>query len=73
MIYVVDKLGVCVCVLITEEKWDKLKGILKKWLARLKADETYLLHKELLSDQDFLVHVTRNHLLHYLKGFDLTI
>ena len=73
VVYVVKNLGVC--VLTSEEKWDKLKGILKKWLTRLQAGDTNLLHKELLSDRGFLVYVTRNYppLVPYLKGFNLTI
>ena len=68
----VDKLGVC--VLTSEGKWDKLKGILMKWLTRLQAGDTNLHHKELLSDRGFLVYVTRNYpLFPYLEGFDLTI
>ena len=58
-----------------EEKWDKLKGILKKWLARLKSGKVDLFYKELLSDRGFLVYVTRNYtpLISYLKGFNFTI
>ena len=44
-----------------EEKWDKLEGILKKWLAREKAGKIDLIRKELLSNQGFLVYVTRNY------------
>ena len=63
------------CVLTSKEKWDELKGILKKWPAHLKAGETDLLHKELLFRQGFLVYVTRNYspLVPYLKGFNLGI
>jgi hypothetical protein len=38
------------CVLILEEKWNKLKEIVAKWLARLKAGDIELDHEELLSD-----------------------
>ena len=69
MVYVVDKLGVC--VLTSKEKWDKLKGILTKWVARLQSGDADLLHKELLSDRGFLVYVTRN--FPPLMGFNLTI
>ena len=59
----------------SEEKWRKLKALLKKWSDLLEAGETELAHKELLSDQGFLVYVTRTYptMVPYLKGFHLTI
>ncbi|EJK74326.1 hypothetical protein THAOC_04001, partial [Thalassiosira oceanica] len=64
-----------VCVTTSEEKWNKLKGILTKWMTRLQADETRLSHKELMSDRGFLVYVTQAFpaMVPYLKGFHLTI
>jgi len=48
---------------------------LAKWSARLLETAPKLLHKELLSDQGFLVYVTRTYpaMVPYLKGFHLTI
>lgn len=64
-----------VCVLTSPEKWNKLKGILKKWLELLEQGEEKLDHKELLSDRGFMVYVTRVYptMIPYLKGFHLTI
>jgi hypothetical protein len=63
-----------VCVLTSEEKWSKMKGIVLKWSDRLKAGVTELDHKELLSDRGFMVYVTRAYppLIPYMKGFHLT-
>ena len=73
VIHVVEKLGLY--VLTSEETLDKLKGILKEWLARLRSGETDLLHKELLPDRGFLVYITINYppLVTYLKRSYLTI
>ena len=68
-----------VCVLASEDKWTKLKAILKKWWGRLSevkdGEVQRLSHKELLADRGFLVYVTRTYpaLVPYLKGFHLTI
>jgi hypothetical protein len=67
-----------VCVITSVEKWTKLKAILQKWSDRLgqsTLSQTKLSHKELLSDQGFLVYVTRTYpaMVPYLKGFHLTI
>ena len=66
--------GKGVCVLTSDEKWSKTKGIIAKWLDRLEGGETILDHKELLSDRGFLVYVTRAYppMIPYLKGFHLT-
>jgi hypothetical protein len=67
------------CVLASEDKWTKLKAILKKWWGRLSkvkdGEDQRLSHKELLADRGFLVYVTRTYpaLVPYLKGFHLTI
>lgn len=73
VVHVVPRKGVC--VLTSEEKWRKLKSIVAKWLAKVKAGEEYLDHKDLLSDRGFLVYVTRSYpgMIPYLKGFHLTI
>jgi hypothetical protein len=62
------------CVLTSEEKWSKMKGIVLKWSDRLKSGVTELDHKELLSDRGFMVYVTRAYppLIPYMKGFHLT-
>ena len=64
-----------VCVLTSPEKWEKLRGILKKWLTLVKSGEEELDHKELLSDRGFLVYVSKTYpaMVPYLKGFHLTI
>mmetsp|Transcript_11711 Transcript_11711/g.19385 ORF Transcript_11711/g.19385 Transcript_11711/m.19385 type:complete len:1450 (-) Transcript_11711:1434-5783(-) len=64
-----------VCVLTSPEKWEKLRGILKKWLTLIKEGEEKLDHKELLSDRGFLVYVSKTYpaMIPYLKGFHLTI
>ena len=73
VVHVVDKLGVCVTT--SEEKWNKLKAILTKWMERVQAGDTKLSHKELISDRGFLVYVTQAFpsMVPYLKGFHLTI
>jgi hypothetical protein len=73
-VHVLDQLGVC--VLTSQEKWIKLKGILTKWKKVLEETESpKLSHKELLADRGFLVCVTRTYpaMVPYLKGFHLTI
>ena len=73
VVHVLEDLGVC--VLTSEEKWNKMKEILDKWWDKMEAGETTLLHKELLSDRGFLVYVTWTYppMVPYLKGFRLTI
>jgi hypothetical protein len=53
--------GLGVCVLISVEKWNKMKGILNKWRIQISEGDPKLLHKELLSDRGFLVYVTRTY------------
>jgi hypothetical protein len=53
VVYVVPGIGVC--VLTSEEKWDKLKVIIEKWLSLVEAGATMLNHKELLTDRGFMV------------------
>ena len=79
IVHVLDTLGIC--VLTSKEKWLKMKGILKKWLASLAAwgpcnrATPKLSHKDLSADRGFLVYVTRTYptMVPYPKGFHLTI
>ena len=52
-----------------------MREISAKWSARLLETAPRLSHKELLSDQGFLVYVTRSYptMVAYLKGFHLTM
>ena len=73
IVHVLDQLGVC--MLTSQEKWIKMKGILTKWKKVLETESPKLSHKKLLSDRGFLVYVTRTYpaMVPYLKGFHLTI
>ena len=64
-----------VCALTSEEKRKRLKALLAKWLLRLKAGVTELLHKELASDRGIMVYVTHTYppMVPYLKGFHLAM
>ena len=42
-----------VMVLVSQEKWDRLKGICAHWLAVIQRGETELEYKKLLLDRDF--------------------
>jgi hypothetical protein len=72
VVHVVESKGVC--VLTSDEKWQRMKTILHKWSNHVDKGETQLNHKELLSDRGFLVYVTRAYpsLIPYVKGFHLT-
>eukprot|EP00956_Cyclotella_meneghiniana_P014553 scaffold21828_cov62-Cyclotella_meneghiniana.AAC.2 len=63
-----------VCVLTSEEKWLKMKQILKKWHDEIAGGASDLDHKSFLSDRGFLVYVSQAYpaLVPYLKGFHLT-
>jgi hypothetical protein len=53
-----------------------MKGLLDRWWDRVSGEvDVKLSHKELMSDQGFLVYVTRTYpaMIPYLKGFHLTI
>ncbi len=67
--------GLGVCVLTSQEKWVKMKGIMTKWKTALDASSPRLNHRELLADRGFLVYVTRTYpaMIPYLKGFHLMI
>ena len=74
IVHVLMLLGVCVLTLV--EKWNKMKGILDKWWDMVSGGiGGKLSHKVLMMDQGFLVYVTRMYpaMVHYLKGFHLTI
>jgi hypothetical protein len=74
IVHVLPTLGMC--ILISEEKWEWMKGILNKWWKQVAVDAMpELSHKELLLDWGFLVYVTRTYLamVPCLKGFHLTI
>lgn len=64
-----------VCVLTTEEKWKKFRGIIDKWLERVERGDQTLDHKELQSDRGFCVHVCNNYpaMKPFLKGFHLSL
>ena len=73
VVHVTDEHGVI--VLTSQDKWDRMKMILAKWLARVEAGEELLSHPELLSDRGFLIYVTQSYpaLTPYLKGIHLTL
>ena len=64
-----------VCCLTSEEKWDKIKRILKDWYTILMAGDTELLHSKIASDRGFMVYVTRTYppMIPYLKDFHLSL
>ena len=73
VVHVDDDKGVV--LLTSQEKWDRLKAISRKWLERLNAGEEALPHKELQSDRGFMVYVTEAYpaMKPYLKGFHLSL
>jgi hypothetical protein len=73
IVHVLDGLGVC--VLTSQEKWVKMKGILTKWKTALDASSPRLNYRELLAYRGFLVYVIQTYpaMIPYLNGFHLTI
>ena len=73
VVFIDSVLGVV--VLISQEKWDRLKAICEYWLEVLKRGETALYYKKLLLDRGFLVYATQAYpsLKPYLKGFHLSL
>ena len=73
VVHITEEHGVI--VLTSQDKWDRLKAIVAKWLDRLNAGENMLPHSELLSDRGFLVYVTQPYpaMVPYLKGVHLTL
>ena len=67
--------GLGVCVLASEEKWERLKNIVRKWKGRLRQEIRSLDHKELSSDRGFMVYATQPYpvMVPYLKGFHLSL
>ena len=61
-------------VLSSQEKWDKAKGLVDKWLNQA-ANATELNRKELERDRGFMVHIAMIYpsLVPYLKGFHLAL
>ena len=59
MVHVLKTLGVC--CLTSEEKWDKMKRILKDWYTILANGEKELSHSKLASDRGSMVYVTRTY------------
>ena len=72
VVHVVGALGVC--ALLSEDKWNKMKTIVFKWLDVVASGESELNHSELISDRGFLVYATRTYpaMIPYLKGFHLS-
>ena len=62
-------------VTVSEEKWQKLKGIVALWLGQVQAGETKLDRKQMESDRGFLVYVAQTFpvMKSYCKGFNLTL
>jgi hypothetical protein len=62
-------------VLISQEKWDRLKRICRRWKDHLRTGETRLPHSELRADRGFMVHATHAYpaMKPYLKGFHLAL
>jgi hypothetical protein len=73
VLHTIPEVGVC--VLTSEEKWKRFKGIIEKWLGRLEQGEDELDHKELQSDRGFCVHLCSSYpsMRPFLKGFHLTL
>ena len=63
-----------VCALLSEDKWNKMKTIVPKWLDLVVSGETELCHAELISDRDFLLYATQTYpaMIPYLKGLHLS-
>ena len=61
-------------ILTSQEKWDKGKSIVKKWISRAFIGAT-LNRKDLEKDRGFLVHLSMVYpgLVPYLKGFHLSL
>ncbi|KAL3792549.1 LOW QUALITY PROTEIN: hypothetical protein ACHAW5_007065 [Stephanodiscus triporus] len=67
------KLGVV--VMMSQEKWDRMKSICSFWLEQLDQGTSELGYKHLLSDRGFMVNVTQAYpgIKPYLKGFHLSL
>ena len=62
-------------VTVTQEKWERVKAIIGRWLLELQEKCDALHRKDLESDRGFLVYVARTFpvMKSYLKGFHLTL
>ena len=73
---VISKPGEGLYVTCLQEKWDKAKSIITKWLELMLADpEAELDRKQLERDRGFLIHCccTFTQLVPYLKGIHHTL
>ncbi len=72
---VVMEVEIGVAVLVSQEKWDKMKEICNHWLWILRAGGSALDYKRLQSNRGFMVYVTQAYLSFkpYLKGFHLSL
>jgi hypothetical protein len=63
-----------VAITVSQEKWDKMKGMVDKWKERL-SQSAVCDRKELESDVGFMIYVARTFpaMKPYLKGFHLTL
>lgn len=68
-----DELGIV--VLTSQEKWDRMKDIVRKLLGRVQAGDTFVNHAELSLDRGFLVYLCQAYpaMTPYLKGIHLTL
>ena len=64
-----------VVVLVSQDKWDRMKTICHQWLDLLIQEKTKLDFKKPRSDRGFMVYVTQAYpsLKPYLKGFHLSL
>jgi hypothetical protein len=63
-------------ILVSDERWQKTRTIIRKWLNRLNKDNNYEFDvQELLSDRGFLIYVGRTYreLNPFFKGIHLTL
>jgi hypothetical protein len=64
-----------VVVLVSQDKWTRMKNICRHWLGLLTEGKTSLDFKQLRSNPGFMVYVTQAYpgLKPYLKGFHLSL
>jgi hypothetical protein len=67
--------GIGVYVTVSQEKWDKSKGMIQAMIDEMKEREGWLDHKMLERRRGFLLYVTRTYpaMVPYLKGIHLTL
>ena len=73
VVYNDEDLGIT--VLTSQEKWDRVKSICKKWLTAIEEGAKEGNYKEMQSDRGFLVYVGQAYpaMKPYLKGFHLSL